>query len=230
MSDRYRHIFFDLDHTLWDFESNSENTLSVLAQKYALPDAHGPQGFIATYKKTNKALWALYEQGKIDQQTLRHDRFRISLESQGISHPELAKTLSEEYLDELPNRNLLMEGAREVLEYLSDKYSLHLITNGFEKVQVKKINNAGIQDFFEAVITSEKAGFMKPDQRIFEYALLTTQAHTTNSLMIGDNHQADVMGAAGMGMDQVWFNPTGESATHVPTYHITSLKELKNFL
>ena len=227
---KYRHLFFDLDHTLWDFETNSENTLLSLAKKYNLPTVHGPEGFVETYKVVNKKLWMQYENGEIDQQTLRTERFRVSLLGQGITDEVFTKKISEEYLHELPSRKILMEGAHETLEYLRKSYSIHLITNGFEEVQHKKIKHAGISHFFDSVITSEKAKCMKPGKEIFELALQSNRAEASESLMIGDNHGADVIGAAGVGMDQVWFNPTESHAHKSSTYRINTLRELFQIL
>lgn len=227
---KYRHLFFDLDHTLWDFETNSEKTLFSLSEKYNFPKAHGPQGFVETYKIVNKKLWLQYENGEIDQHTLRTERFRVSLLGQGISDEGFTKKISEEYLKELPSRKILMEGAHETLEYLRKNYSIHLITNGFEEVQHKKIKHAGISHFFDSVITSEKAGCMKPGREIFELALQSNRAEAQESLMIGDNHSADIIGAAGVGIDQVWFNPPLDQAHKSSTYRISRLPELLHIL
>lgn len=227
---KYKHLFFDLDHTLWDFESNSENTLFSLAEKYKFPNVHGDEGFVETYKVVNKKLWLQYENGEIDQHTLRTERFRVSLLGQGISDEGFIKKISEEYLQELPSRKILMEGAHETLECLRKSYNIHLITNGFEDVQHKKIKHAGISHFFDSIITSEKAGCMKPGREIFELALQSNRAEASESLMIGDNHSADIIGAAAVGIDQVWFNPPVEQAHKSATYRITTLRELFVFL
>lgn len=226
----YKHLFFDLDHTLWDFDSNSKQTLHSLLGKYELDKNLSSDKFIVDYQIHNKLLWDKYEKGTVDQKTLRFQRFHLALNDQGISDDRLTELISEEYLAMLPFRKILMDGAKEVLTELQKKYVLHLITNGFEEVQILKIRNSGIEDFFEEIITSERAGVMKPNKEIFEYALSKTGASTGESLMIGDNFYADIMGAKQVGIDQVWFNPYKEISDSNATYEIENLKELLNFL
>ncbi len=227
---KYKHIFFDLDHTLWDFETNSKHTLLNLLSKYELDKNISSEKFIEDYWVHNKRLWDAYEKSEIDQKTLRFERFNLSLKDQGLLDARLAELMSQEYLALLPFRKNLMNGAKDVLDYLKPNYVLHLITNGFEEIQLLKIRNCEIEEYFVEVITSEKAGSMKPDKEIFEFALNRSGANREESLMIGDNHYADIFGAHQIGIDQVWFNPKNEKIEFVPTYEISELTALKSIL
>ena len=227
---KYKHLFFDLDHTLWDFETNSKQTLSSLLAKYELDKNLSTEKFISDYWIHNKRLWDAYEKSEIDQKTLRFERFNLSLKDQGLMDSRLAELMSQEYLALLPFRKTLMNGAIEILDYLKPNYILHLITNGFEEIQMLKIRNCAIEEYFVEIVTSEKAGYMKPEKGIFEFALNRSGANREESLMIGDNHHADIFGAHQMGIDQVWFNPKNEKIEFVPTVEIAELATLKSIL
>jgi putative hydrolase of the HAD superfamily len=217
---RYTHLFFDLDHTLWDFESNSRETLRELHAMERLADRGIPDAadFIDTYEEINHALWQRYESGHLDRHVLRVLRFRNTLLRYGLKDEALAVRLGRDYLALSPKRSTLFPGAKELLADLTERYKLHIITNGFEEVQHLKLASSGIQDHFDLVLTSERAGARKPDPRIFAAALKHTKARAEESMMIGDSVPADMEGARGAGWDHAHFAPNGggdEQATYV---------------
>jgi putative hydrolase of the HAD superfamily len=228
----YTTIFFDLDRTLWDFETNSHETISELSEKHQLLEkgVESVASFISEYLLINEQLWDDYRKGLIDKNTLRYDRFYRTLLKFKINDKALSQAIGNDYVDISPLKIGLFPHTKEVLNYLNNKYKLHIITNGFEEVQHVKIKNCGIEKYFDQVITSERAGFKKPDVRIFEYSLETTNANAESSLMIGDSLEADIIGARNAGMHQVFFNPQKETHSEKITYEINSLNELLNFL
>ena len=229
----YKDLFFDLDHTIWDFELNSKETLWDLHQKYALA-AKGINDFdtfYSQYSVHNHRLWDRYTKGFIKQEELRWKRIYLSLLDYKIADEALAREMSHDYLDILPNKKNLFPYTIEILKYLQRKeYKMHLITNGFESVQFKKIKNSNLSDYFIEVITSEASNSLKPNKEIFEYALKSANAKVESSIMIGDNESADIQGAINAGMDSIFVNHLQVKPTVPATYTITHLKELENLL
>lgn len=228
----YRHIFFDLDNTIWDFDGSSAEAFRMLYEHFRLHEkgVESLNQFLKNYHQHNDALWALYREGGIEKEVLRSLRFKLTLESFGIREPGLDVELSDFYLHYAPRIVRLEPGAFELLSYLSGRYSLHLITNGFSEVQQIKLSHGRIGHFFEQIITSEEAGAKKPDPAIFRLAIMRSGAHAHESLMVGDDLEADIAGAMAIGMDQVFYNPTGIVANIAPTYEIRSLSELRKML
>ena len=227
---KYKHLFFDLDHTLWDFDSNAKATLQQLHIDLNLVDKgiHDFDLFHKNYLKHNEALWARYRNGSIKQDELRLKRMWLTLLDFQIADEDLAQQLSELFLQLLPTRTILFPDTKEVLQYLTDKgYQLHLITNGFEKIQHEKLRSSSLTHFFKNVITSEGSNSLKPQKEIFEYALAKAKAQVQGSIMIGDTEDVDVLGAMNAGMDQVHVNYNNGVQDLEPTYTITTLKELK---
>jgi putative hydrolase of the HAD superfamily len=230
---KYKHLFFDLDHTLWDFDANARTTLEQLHLEMNLPEKgiHDFDLFHKNYLAHNERLWAQYRTGHIKQDELRLKRMWFSLLDFNIDDKELAMQLNELFLQLLPTRTILFPDALEVLQYLADKgYRLHLITNGFEEVQHNKLKHSGLARFFKVVVTSECSNSLKPQKEIFDYALNKTGARVEESLMIGDALDVDVAGAFNAGMDAVHVNYNGIEQDIKPTYTIYHLKELKDFL
>jgi putative hydrolase of the HAD superfamily len=229
----YKDLFFDLDHTLWDFETNSKETIQELYNTHHLADLGivDFDGFYSTYSAHNHRLWDRYTKGFIKQEELRWKRVYLSLLDFKVANEPLAKQMSQAYLEILPNKKHLFPYTIEILEYLKQKeYKMHLITNGFESVQFKKIKNSGLQNYFIEVITSEASNSLKPQKEIFEYALKNANASVTESIMIGDNESADIQGGINIGMDTVFVNHIQVVPTVPATYTITHLKELENIL
>jgi putative hydrolase of the HAD superfamily len=227
----YKDLFFDLDHTIWDFELNSKETLWDLHQKYQL-EAKGIDNFdvfYSNYSVHNHRLWDRYTKGFMKQEELRWKRIYLSLLDYKIADEALSKEMSVDYLDILPNKKNLFPYTIEILDYLKNKdYKMHLITNGFESVQFKKIKNSNLADYFIEVITSEASNSLKPNKEIFDYALKASNAKLESSIMIGDNEAADIQGAINAGMDSIFVNHLQIQPTVAATHTITHLKELEN--
>ncbi len=229
----YKHLFFDLDHTIWDFEMNSKDTLWDLHQQFGLAEKgiNDFDAFYDQYSVHNHRLWDRYTKGFIKQEELRWKRIYLSLLDYKIADEQLSKAMSVEYLDILPNKTNLFPYTIEILAYLKAKgYQMHLITNGFESVQFKKIQNSKIDQFFKEVITSEASNSLKPHKEIFEYALEKSNATLAESIMIGDNEAADIQGAINIGMDSIFVNHINVVPTVQATYTITHLKQLEEIL
>jgi putative hydrolase of the HAD superfamily len=229
----YKHLFFDLDRTLWDFEKNSNEVLLELYQHYDLltKGIVDSKVFIERYKHHNEKLWDLYRQNKIEKDKLRDERFKITLEEFGINSPELAANLGADYVAHCPKKTNLLPYVHSTLNYLKDRYALHIITNGFEEVQYEKLENSNLIDYFEQIITSEQVGFKKPSLQIFKFSMLKACAKPSDSLMIGDDLHADILGAKDIGMAQVFFNPLKhEHSNSEITYEINCLSELEEIL
>jgi putative hydrolase of the HAD superfamily len=227
---KYQHLFFDLDHTLWDFETNAKNTLSDLYLKNDL-HARGIVDFDAFFKRYsfhNERLWDRYTKGFIKQEELRWKRLWLSMLDFKIADEPLARSLSVEFLELLPQKTNLFPYTIEILDYLINKgYKLHLITNGFDAVQHSKLQHSKIHTYFEEVITSERSNSLKPNKEIFEFALQLTKAEKEHSIMIGDNLDADIQGAMNAGLETVFVNHINATPTIQPTYIIYHLKELE---
>ncbi|WP_136668905.1 YjjG family noncanonical pyrimidine nucleotidase [Flavobacterium sp. H122] len=225
MYSNIKHIFFDLDHTLWDFDRNSEKAFEFILLKH-FPSI-SVKDFVKIYAPINQACWKLYQNNQITHDELRYKRLKDTFSKLTIEiSDELIDVISEEYIEHLPNSNHLFEGCVETLEYLHKKYKLHIITNGFAEVQFKKLNNSGIHHFFDTVTNSEMAGVKKPHSGIFEHALKTANALKNESIMIGDCLDADIGGAIKFGIEAVFFNPESIEVSQ-SIKQITNLVELK---
>lgn len=209
MQQAVKHIFFDLDKTLWDYETNSRSALVELYEHYQLGarGVHDFDLFFTVYSQVNDHCWELYRKNLINKEFLRHQRFFLTLKKFGIENRQLAKAIGKDYVMLSPTKTALVSGAKEVLEHLHNRYSLHIITNGFEEVQHLKLKNTCIDHYFQQVITSERAGRRKPDPAIFQYAMKMTGALPHHSLMIGDDLDIDIRGARNNGWQTIWFNP-----------------------
>jgi putative hydrolase of the HAD superfamily len=231
----YKHLFFDLDHTIWDFESNARATLEELHSSLQL-EKKGVDDFNLFYKNYlayNEMLWERYRKGLIKQDELRIKRMRLALLDFKIADEELAEKMNVQFLELLPTRTILFPYCIEIMDYLTEKnYNLHLITNGFEKTQHSKLKYSGLDKYFTEVITSEGSNSLKPNKEIFEFAFQKTGALPEQSIMIGDTIDVDIVGAANAGIDQVHVNhltnePVAVGDNKLPTYTVYSLKELE---
>lgn len=224
----YKHIFFDLDRTLWDFDAAAEVAFERIYEQYNLkslgiPSAHE---FHEVYHPLNEQLWVLYRADKITKEDLNRTRFLKPLEHYGIHDVELADRLSEDYVYWSPRIVRLVPGTMELLDYLKPKYHLHLITNGFQEVQHTKLSGSGMEPYFETLTVSEEVGVKKPNPEIFQYALRKAHATAEESLMIGDEMAVDIDGARAAGMDTVFFNPKSELIVGERTFEVQELKEI----
>ena len=221
-------VFFDLDHTLWDFEKNSALTFSKILSNNQIDIALDE--FLEVYVPANLQFWKLYREEKITKEALRYQRLKSVFNKLNMSvSDEMIHILSEEYIRYLSSYNNLFPNTIEILEYLKPNYRLHIITNGFEEVQHKKMRNANIDVYFEHVINSEMAGVKKPNPLIFQLALKNAQVSAKNSLMIGDSLEADIMGAKALGFHTLHFNAHDE-LPHKICPMIDDLSEIKTFL
>lgn len=220
-------IFFDLDHTLWDFERNSALAFETIFRKHAINV--DLQIFLQHYVPVNMKYWALYREDKIDQVTLRYKRLKevFDLVPYEIKDSDI-HLISEEYIKYLPTFNHLFDGAIDVLDYLKPKYNLHIITNGFQDVQNGKLKNANIEHYFATITNSEMAGMKKPNPKIFEFALQLAKAEKATSLMVGDSLEADMEGAKNIGLDALFFNETKTEEPHdfPQIYHLSEIKNI----
>ena len=227
---QYKHLFFDLDHTLWDFEANSRQTLHELYHSLNLQE-RGITDFDLFHKNYivhNDKLWERYRNGFIKVDELRWKRMWLTLLDFKIGDEPLARKMDVLFLDALPSRKILFPYTLEILQYLTAKgYRLHMITNGFEKTQHSKLLNSGLDAYFTEVITSEGSNSLKPHKEIFEYALQKAGAEKSESIMLGDSIEADIQGAMNAGIDQVYVNHLGLTPSIQPTYTVYSLKELE---
>lgn len=234
MKNKYKHIFFDLDHTLWDFERNSSEALQEMYLHFELDNLSENLNFttfLETFHRINYQLWAKYDRNEIDQLELRYSRFKLVLGEFGIPEKNIPfKELAESYLELMPQKPHLMPFAKEVLDYLRSKYQMHILTNGFAEIQSIKMNAAQIHHYFDHIITSANSGHKKPSKQIFEYALQLAQAHRHESIMIGDNLQTDIEGAKNAQIDHIFFNTTKAPHQSEIQIEITCLSELKELL
>ncbi len=230
---KYTHLFFDLDHTLWDFDTNAKETLSEVFKIFNLEAriTIAFTDFYNIYSHHNTILWDRYHKGFISSDDLKWKRMWRTLLDCKIGDEVLSKEMSAKFLEILPTKRILFEYTIEILEYLLEKkYSMHLITNGFEKTQWRKLNNSDLTKYFTHVITSEGSSAVKPAKEIFEYAIKKAEANLEECIMIGDNPEADIQGAINAGMDNIFVNHINASTTLTPTYTIYNLKELENIL
>lgn len=224
----YKHIFFDLDHTIWDFDRNAEETLMELFHRYNLPalGLSSPQNFIQTYTENNHFLWAEYHMGKITKETLRSERFSKTFIQLGVEPEKVPHQFEEDYVRISPTKTNLFEGAEKVLAYLQKKYSLHIISNGFKETTLTKMHLSGLNPYFKNVVISEDVGVNKPDKAVFEYALQKAGAIKAESIMVGDSLEADIRGAQDFGMRAIYFNPLNREQPEDVECQITHLEEL----
>lgn len=226
---KIKHVFFDLDHTLWDFEKNSDLTFQKVFDKQNIKvDLND---FLEVYKPLNFKYWRLYREEKVTKSELRYGRLKNTFDAINYSiSDDLIDVIAIEYIEFLPHFNHLFEGTFEILEYLKDKYQLHIITNGFEEIQAKKMDSSKISHYFDAIITSESVGVKKPNPKVFEYALKVANATKENSIMIGDSIEADILGALNIGMQAIHCNFDNQVVQNTSFMSINSLLEIKQYL
>lgn len=227
------HIFFDLDHTLWDFDRNAESCLTQIYELNELKSrgVASSGAFIQTFATHNRALWKQLEAKEITHDFLRDERFKIVLDALGIrANTELSNKLNDDFLDSLTEQTHLISGTLEVLEYLAPNYELHILSNGFDDIQRKKMRLSGIEPYFKHLVTFDTARARKPDRQIFDAAMSLANTTPDNSLMIGDTLDADIKGALNVGMRAVWFEPSPVEPPPSSVLHISDLRQLLTLL
>jgi len=229
----YKYIFIDLDDTIWDFHTNARLSLQDMFEQRKLAQYFADfDEFFQIYAKRNIELWEQYGKGEITKEFLMSERFRYPLSKMGLDDVELAEEIGIQYLDILPTKTTLMPYAKELLDYLYPKYPITLISNGFVEVQYKKMRTSDIEKYFTHIVLSESAKALKPDKKIFEYALSLNNAEKSEAIMIGDSYEADIRGAQNAGIDQIYYplHPENILKEQTSTYTIRSLKELFDIL
>lgn len=228
---KYKHIFFDLDRTLWDFDLNAYDALNAIYEKFKLnKHFNSAQEFFEIYNKHNERLWQRYREGNIKKEILRSKRFDLVLKEKKIKDIELAVLIGEEYLNLSINQTRLFPNTHEILTYLKPRYPLYILTNGFRETQFSKLKNCDLEKYFNHVFTSETIGYNKPNIKIFQWAVNSVNARKEECLVIGDDQAVDIKGANNFGIDNVFFNPSGEEIKFPSTYMVSDLIELKEFL
>lgn len=227
-----KHIFFDLDRTLWDFDTNSKNALEIMFEQHKLGDKmRSFQSFYTTYKKINGKLWSSYGSGKITKEILRVKRFEDTLKSFQINDPSLAITLGEDYLNISPYQTNIFPGTIETLKALkSNDHELHIITNGFKEVQGIKLENSGLRDYFDVIVCSEEVGKNKPAPEVFHRATTLASANPKESIMIGDDYKVDIVGAERFGMKGILFDPLKSYRDGTHDWQIDSLDKIPGLI
>lgn len=232
MTKHIKDVFFDLDRTLWDFEKSAKQTFQELFTTHKLFELGVPSvgDFHKAYTIHNDILWDKYRKGEIEKAVLRDLRFSLTLADFGIDDTSIGEKLGADYVRISPLKVNLFPYTMEILNYLNPKYNLHIITNGFSEVQDIKLQSSNIDKFFNEVITSEAAGYKKPDSRIFDFAFKKANTLPQNSIMIGDDYDVDIVGASDVGMEQIFFDPYSISKKGISTHHIKNLKEIERIL
>ena len=229
----YKNLFFDLDDTLWAFSENARDTFGEMYDKYGYGRYFRSfDHFYALYTERNLQLWEEYGQGRITKDELNRIRFFHPLQQVGVEDAGLAQAFAQDFFAVIPTCQKLMPHAREVLEYLSVRYRLYILSNGFRELQYRKMCAAGIDGYFRKVILSEDIGLLKPRKELFDFALSATQSEAKESLMIGDNWENDITGARNAGWHQAYYAPDDDASPlpFTPTYRIRDLRELTDFL
>lgn len=228
MNKTLKHVFFDLDHTLWDFDRNSALAFERVFRLHEI-DIPLPQ-FLEVYEPINFAYWKKYREERVTKQELRRGRLVDAFQAFDVTFPiNIIDNLAEAYIHELPGDNHLLPGAKEILEYLSEKYTLHIITNGFTEVQNIKLSNSDIAHYFMSVTASEEVGVKKPNSKVFRRALEKAKTTPEESIMIGDTFEADILGAQAVGMDTLFYNYRDEVISE-GFLKVDALLDIKNHL
>ena len=222
----------DLDGTLWDFETNSHETLLELCDNYALNEKGvlDYEEFVKIYKIHNAQLWDLYNVDKISQKDLRRERFQRALSDFGIDDFKLSENIGEKYIELCPQKTKLFPYSFKVLDYLKKQYTLHVITNGFDKTQHIKLECSKLMPYFNQIITSEKTGFKKPNPLIFSHALDSSHAKSTESIYIGDNLVVDILACQNSNIDGIYFNPKKKRHSENVQFEISCLSQIMEIL
>jgi putative hydrolase of the HAD superfamily len=229
---KYRHIFFDLDRTLWDLDRNATEALSDIYKKYDLKGRGIPDvnAFVLHYNEYNELLWDRYRRKLIDKNTLRALRFKQVLAHYGVKDQKLSDNVEQDFIHEAPRRKHLVPGAKELLDHLASDYKLHIITNGFPETQAYKMEHSGLTPYFDVIVTSEGSGHAKPDRKIFDHALKLAKATKEESIMVGDDLAVDIVGARNAGWAQIFYNPQGGGHNEDVMHEVKRLEEIRTLV
>jgi len=229
---KYKHLFFDLDHTLWDFEKNTYEAMEEIYRifNFSKWSFFSFSDLMKNFNDVNNYLWEKFNYGLIDGDELRYSRFNIILERLNVDQNEIPAGIADKYLEIAPAKQNVIPFTHEILDYLKPNYQLYILSNGFDDVQHMKLKAANIHQYFDKIITSDSSGHRKPHKEIFEYAMNEAGATRENALMIGDNLGTDINGAQNAAMDHVFFNPAKIMHSEKVTFEIDSLKQLMKIL
>ncbi len=229
---KFKTLFFDLDHTLWDFESNARETISELFTNHKITHRHGIdlEEFLAEYHLVNQDLWSRYRRGLISAKSLRSERFKRAFSKLGQVPLGTTKLFGDEYMEICPRKPHVFPGAHEALAELSKEFPLYLVTNGFEKTQEIKLAASGLGVHFQEMVTSDRTGVKKPHPFIFEFTLKRAGVRPHEALMIGDDLEADVIGAQKAGLEAIYFNPAKAETQHTANHEVHELSQILDFL
>lgn len=229
---KYKHLLFDLDHTLWDYNQNVRISLGEVFYHYKIDEGGKVlfEDFLDAFMKTNDQLWHQFNTGVLDREGLREVRFRKIFKLLKLDELTLPPTLEDDFVHRTSSKSGVIPFAFETLNYLKCNYNLHVITNGFNESQYCKLKFSKLDTYFGLVITSENSGYRKPDKRIFTHALDKLSANASECLMIGDNPHSDILGAQNADIDQVFFNPDKVKIEVKATHTIHCLNELQALL
>ena len=230
--DKYSTLFIDLDDTLFDFAAASREAFRETYEQLGYSRFFDSfDQWLGIYEPCNKKLWQEYNAGKINKAQLNKIRYNYPLEVVGCPDEELGTRFGVEALSRIPHKNMLLPGAIELLEYLSPKYEMFILSNGFMELQSQKMATTGLTKYFKRVILSEEIGVNKPHPELFEYALEVSGAQKNSTLMIGDAFESDIIGAANSGLDQMFLNRVGEKELSFrPTFEVSELCEIQKYL
>ncbi len=229
---RYETIFIDLDDTIYDFAGASREAFKEAYDLLGYANYFNSfNHFLSLYEPYNLELWKRYGEGKITKDELNRKRYSYPLKMVGVENQELADTFCREVLSRIPTKNKVVPGAIELLEYLAPKYKLCILSNGFKELQAHKMQSAGLAKYFTHIILSEDIGVNKPNPELFIHAMQVAGATTENCIMVGDLFDTDIVGASGVGMEQIFYNRKGlETLPFEPTYKVTNLLQIKEIL
>ncbi|MFT7001614.1 MAG: putative hydrolase of the HAD superfamily [Spirosomataceae bacterium] len=228
-TENIHHIFFDLDHTLWDFDRNAEAVLNAIYIDHNLAEigVNSAKHFVDTFRVHNREIWRRLEAKEITHDYLREERFKYIMRAIGVEMSnELSNAINTQFLDTLSDYTHLIEGTIELLDYLAPNYEMHILSNGFDSIQRKKMQLSGLEKYFKNLITFDTVQARKPDREIFEAAMHLASTKPENSLMVGDSIDADIKGALGVGMTAVWYDADGSKLTPEGVIRATKLSEL----
>ncbi|MGB0850527.1 MAG: YjjG family noncanonical pyrimidine nucleotidase [Bacteroidia bacterium] len=225
-----KNIFFDLDHTIWDFEANANETLRELYHLYQIRylSPKSEDDFVELYTKANDDLWKLYRQNKVTKEVLRTKRFEDAFRAMDVYEEDIPENIWEKYLEICPTKTILIPGARETLDYLAGKYDLHLITNGFAETQRRKLKHSDLGKYFDTLTISEEVGVQKPHPLVYETALKNAGSSLKTSHYVGDNLEADIKGSINSGWTAYWYAQDHSQFTHEKCIPISKLEMLKS--
>ncbi|HOA80173.1 MAG TPA: YjjG family noncanonical pyrimidine nucleotidase [Defluviitaleaceae bacterium] len=228
-------IFFDWDNTLWNHDLAQEKTIEKvydnLIKEYSIPD--DKKAFAKIFDECNQKVWDGYKKGELSHAQVRINRFIDLIDRYNIKDKELAMELNEIYLSIYPTWPFLIDGAKELLEGLKNKYPLGIISNGFPLTQDKKVEKSNVKHYFNWFIYSEAVGKSKPHRKIFEYALGQAKVSKEETIFIGDDFEADIIGAKKAGIKTIWFKKqasASNNALEFADYIVTDLNEIADIV